>query len=105
MAGKFTPVLRCVLVRVSISLHCCLMIKLTCLTLETFPAGGAVTGVWSQTLAAIFTLLQTDSCSENRERSVNTVYSRICHSASVTRTQYQRCKQQQQQVTVYKSKT
>lgn len=44
------------------------MNKLTCLTLETFPAGGTVAGVWSQTLAAIFTLLQTDGYSERTDR-------------------------------------
>lgn len=44
---------------------------LTRLTLETFPPDGTVTGVWSHTLAAIFTLLQTDGYSENRERRIN----------------------------------
>lgn len=36
----------------------------TCLTLQPFPAGGTLARVWSQTLAAIFTFLQANSCSK-----------------------------------------
>lgn len=53
------------------SLYQCvvLMNGLTCLTLETLPAGGTVAGVWSQTLTTIFTLLQANGCRENRATS------------------------------------
>lgn len=58
-----------------LNILCFIMNELTCLTLETFPAGGTVAGVWSQTLATIFTLLQTDSYSEKNRVRLNSVCS------------------------------
>lgn len=49
----------------------CWMNQPTCLTLEPLPAGGTLAGVWSQTLATVFTFLQADRCSQDTEAHQN----------------------------------